>query len=362
MIDYINKSRIKINISNSNLILSKDKKRQKSLLSMRGSTSAFILTYLFIILLLSTLSLTKANNRPEKSKRKFTSEVVEEKISENLKKISNKKLAEIYENCFPNTLDTTVFHDSEASDTFIITGDIDAMWLRDSSFQVLPYVSLLQNVKNKDESLKKMISDLIQRQAKSILIDPYANAFNKDEFKSPWQRDETYKFVNGKRKSAMNLKLWERKYELDSLISPLFLAANFMQETKDFTALNNDALFVQAVQKVIEVVKKESRGTDQEDAEGGAEYYFQRKDWEPFDSLHQGRGNPVASCGLVKSAFRNSDDASLFAYSIPENAFLVAAFKKLSVIMKEYSENYKKNSISIVVLLNFNSENFTFFV
>lgn len=295
-----------------------------------------ILSILLITLtLLSKIPQTNsASNRPEKSKRKFTSEAVESKITETKNKLSktDHKLSEIYENCFPNTLDTTVFHDPKANDTFIITGDIEAMWLRDSSFQVLPYIPQLK----KDANLQKMFHDLITRQSKSILIDAYANAFNKNEFNSPWQNDETFKLENGRRVRAMNQKLWERKYELDSLIAPVFLAAAYMQETKDFTLLSKDSVFVGALRRVVEVIRKESRGTDQEDVEGGPEYFFQRKDLEPFDSLHHGRGNPVASCGLVKSAFRNSDDASLFAYSIPENAFLVAAFKKLVGIMQEH--------------------------
>lgn len=307
---------------------------------------------LTLILLISTIGLISSSDRPEKSKRKFSSDAVEQIIQENSQKIGNKRLSEIYENCYPNTLDTTVFHDSSKGDTFIITGDIEAMWLRDSSFQVFPYVSLL----NKDENLKKMFYDLIQRQSKSILIDPYANAFNKDEFDSPWQSDDTYKLVDGKRVKAMNTKIWERKYELDSLISTLFLAVNYIEETKDFSILNKDSNFLLSLQKILDLVKKEIRGTDQEDSEGGPEYFFQRNTLEPFDSLHHGRGNPVASCGLVKSMFRNSDDSSLFSYSIPENAFLVSTFKKLSGLMKGHLESLKTN-ISIILLQNFRIEN-----
>jgi len=248
----------------SSIKISKIKKQEKILFSILFTIST---------IMLSSIPPINSNNRPDKTKRKFTSEAVEEKIFENSKKITDKNLAKIYENCYPNTLDTTVSHDSESKDTFIITGDIEAMWLRDSSFQVLPYVSLLK----KDENLKKMFYDLIQRQSKSILIDPYANAFNKDEFNSPWQNDETYKLVEGKRERAMNKKLWERKYELDSLISPLFLAVNYMQETKDFSILNKDGNFLKAMLKIIEVVKKETRGTDQEDTEGGPEYFSKER-------------------------------------------------------------------------------------
>jgi len=321
-------------------------KNIKLFLSLEIKKSLFFFPYsILIIIIFSLLSITYSNNRPDINHRKFYSKAVEFTIIKNKNLIYNQKLAEIYENCFPNTLDTTVFYDSKNNDTFIITGDIEAMWLRDSSFQVLPYISFVKN----DTNLKSMFYDLIQRQSKSILIDPYANAFNRDEFNSPWQNDETYKLINGKRENAMNKKLWERKFELDSLISPLYLAYNYIEETKDFYILDKyhinkltnkkeESLFVKAIEKILEVVKKEMRGTDQEDREGGPQYFFQRTASEPFDSLHHGRGNPVASCGLVKSMFRNSDDSSLFAYSIPENAFLVATFKKLARLIKDYIE------------------------
>ena len=72
---------------------------------------------------------------------------------------------------------------------------------------------------------KIMMLNLIKRHTKSILIDPYANAFNKNEANSPWQSDSTYKLVNGVRVPAMNKKIWERKYELDSPISTLFFSS-----------------------------------------------------------------------------------------------------------------------------------------
>ena len=82
--------------------------------------------------------------RPAMADRHFTGTAVEELIPRVQRQIGDKALATIFENCFPNTLDTTVFPGTYAGkpDTYVVTGDIDAMWLRDSSAQVWPYVPL----------------------------------------------------------------------------------------------------------------------------------------------------------------------------------------------------------------------------
>lgn len=295
-------------------------------------------TFIILVSLLILNSLIKTK-RPDN--RNFISDSVEKTLKENKSKIKDSLLSQIYENCFPNTLDTTVEFNEDKKDTFIITGDISAMWLRDSSFQTFPYIQFAKN----DEKLKKMFSYLLQRQSKSILIDAYANAFNKEEFDSPWQSDETYKLIDGKRVPAMNKKIWERKFELDSLISTLFISTQYIKSTNDYSIFSEDNLWMKSLKRILEVIKKEMRGTDQEDLEGGPEYFFQRNTKESYDSLHQGRGAPVASCGLVKSMFRNSDDATTFSYNIPENAFLVGTFKALNEEIKNFLKTSdKKNS------------------
>src|SRR5689334_3623700 len=143
--------------------------------------------------------------RVPEAKRKFKSPAVERTIERVKSSIGNQELAWMFENCFPNTLDTTVdFTVVEGSpDTYVITGDIDAMWLRDSTAQVWPYLPLMKE----DPTLQQLIAGLINRQARCILKDPYANAFYKDENKvSEWKSDLT----------EMKPGVHERKWEIDS--------------------------------------------------------------------------------------------------------------------------------------------------
>ena len=98
------------------------------------------------------------------------------------------------------------------------------MWLRDSSFQIYPYLKHFL----KDPSLSNMIKGLFNKQISFILLGPYVNAFNKEPLKSPWSKDITYKRNSkGEFGNAMNENLWERKFELGSLIFPLFVMCKY---------------------------------------------------------------------------------------------------------------------------------------
>jgi len=244
------------------------------------------------------------SKRPKLSERKFSSAAVEEKILEVKKGIKNKELAWIFENCYPNTLDTTVnFQMIDGKpDTFVITGDINAMWLRDSSAQVWPYLPLA----NKDKKLKELLAGVINRQTKCILIDPYANAFNFGPTGSEFDKDLT----------EMKPELHERKWEIDSLCYPIRLAYGYWKTTGDVSCFDEN--WQKAMKLVLKTFKQQQR------KQGEGPYKFQRiTAWQSDTLAGGGYGNPIKPVGLICSMFRPSDDAAIFPFLIPSNYFAV---------------------------------------
>jgi meiotically up-regulated gene 157 (Mug157) protein len=260
------------------------------------------------------------SHRPEVKDRLFVSQAVDKKIIDVKKLLTNKRLAWLFENCFPNTIDTTVNYrllDGE-DDTFVYTGDIHAMWLRDSGAQVWPYVQLA----NQDPELKKMLRGVILRQLKCVLIDPYANAFNDGPVGSEWMKDKT----------AMKLELHERKWEIDSLCYVLRLAYHYWQVTGDTSVFEGD--WEKAVALILQTFK------EQQKKENHGPYTFLRVTDRQLDTMsNDGKGNPVKPVGLITSAFRPSDDATTFQFLIPSNFFAVASLRKTAEILTQVNKN-----------------------
>ncbi|MDR1499492.1 MAG: glycoside hydrolase family 125 protein [Tannerellaceae bacterium] len=254
--------------------------------------------------------------RPAAADRLFTSNAVEEVIVRYKARIKDARLAWMFENCYPNTLDTTCFFSWKGSgpDTFVITGDIDAMWLRDSSAQVYPYVSLAGH----DEQLRTMIAGLIRRQTDCILIDPYANAFNREATGSEWEADHT----------VMRKELHERKWEVDSLCYPLRLAHQYRKMTGDTSVF--DARWMEALAAIVRTFKEQQRSVGNEGT-----YRFTRTTDRAGDTLsNDGWGSPVKHTGLIVSSFRPSDDATVYGYLIPSNLFAVTSLRQAASIVR----------------------------
>lgn len=260
------------------------------------------------------------SKRPAMADRKFSSKAVEALIQKVSKAIADPKLRDMFMNCYPNTLDTTVKQavKNGKPDTFVITGDINAMWLRDSSAQLTPYIALTKD----DAELRTLIAGAINRQAQCILIDPYGNAFNEGPTGSEWKSDFT----------EMKDDLHERKYEIDSLCYPIRLAYLYWTITGDTSVF--DADWHAAMQLVVKTFKEQQR------KDGLGPYRFQRRAAAPTDSqLNHGYGAPVKPVGLIFSAFRPSDDATQYGFLIPSNMFAVVSLRQLAEIETKIYKN-----------------------
>ena len=262
---------------------------------------------------LGPLAWTAATGRrPEPSERRFRSESVEAYLRSTGARIGSPVLRTLFINCFPNTLDTTVLPGEFEGkpDTAVITGDIPAMWLRDSSAQVWPYLPFA----SADRPLRRLLEGVIRRQTRCLLIDTYANAFMAD-LSAPaleWgQRDAT----------TMKPGVAERKYELDSLCYPIRLAHGYWKATGDVSPF--DERWRRAMTAVVETMRVQQR------RDGEGPYHFQRQAANPTDSLVNGIGYPAKPVGLIASCFRPSDDACLLPFFIPANLFAVTSLRQL---------------------------------
>ncbi len=255
------------------------------------------------------------SNRPAPEKRLFVSPAIEQEIVRVQSLLTNPKLRWMFGNCFPNTLDTTVhYRDDEQGrpDTYVYTGDIPAMWLRDSGAQVWPYVQYA----DRDPKLKRMIAGVINRQFKLINIDPYANAFNDGATGAGNEADEM----------PRDPWVFERKWEIDSHCYPIRLAYHYWKTTGDDSVFG--AEWVQAMRGILSTMIAQQR------KEGHGEYEFLRVTDRQLDTkCCVGRGNPVRPVGLIASSFRPSDDATTFEFLVPSNFFAVTSLRKAAEIL-----------------------------
>ena len=275
-----------------------------------------LLTLLLALLAPETAKSTSAQDlRPPVEERLFRSEAIERQIAEIVSQLTNQKLAQMFAACYPNTLDTTVHFEEDEDgnpDTFVYTGDIHAMWLRDSGAQVWPYVQLAAE----DEALRRMLAGVILRQWKCINCDPYANAFNREPNPDgPWMKD-----------TGMHPELHERKYEIDSSCYPIRLAYHYWQVTGDTSVFGPE--WIEAIENILHVFSEQQR------REGRGSYRFLRSSNRALDTMNnEGWGAPVRPCGLIASAFRPSDDATTLLFLVPSNFMAVSSLRKAAEIL-----------------------------
>ncbi len=221
--------------------------------------------------------------------------------------LADANAAALFRNCFTSTWSTTMHHQPDGT-TFVVTGDIPAMWLRDSAAQVRPYL-----VAAGDPEVGSALVGVLRRQVRSVLLDPYANAFNAvpsghhaDPFDVP----------------VPHPGVWERKYEVDSLCAPLQLAYALWKATGRADHLDEE--FRAAARSIVALWRLEQD-------HGRSGYRFLRTDGAfAGDSLpRDGRGAPVARTGMTWSGFRPSDDACTYGYLVPSNAMAAVSLTGL---------------------------------
>ena len=284
--------------------------------------------------------------RPSPHCRTFSSPLVEEIIDQMSSKMEDKDLARIFENAFPNTLDTTVrwhvdgttkftknrYHDGawEGPQSFIVTGDINAEWLRDSTNQLAQY----QTLAKKDKRIESLILGAINTQAEFVIESPYCNAFQPpppsgEPIPSNGQNDQVHPVYEPSR-------VFECKYELDSLAHFLALGNKFHNVTGSKAHLTSR--YYTAIDTILEVLEQQSKPTF--DPKTGRfqrnEYTFRRQTTSGTETLNLGGiGNPLGpGTGLARSAFRPSDDATILGFFIPANAQMSVELKRTSAVLK----------------------------
>lgn len=244
-----------------------------------------------------------------------------DEITEKLK-VKYPELAPFFKGCFLNTIETTVTKLDDGG-YFVITGDIPAMWLRDSASQLTHYIRFA----NEDEDLKEIIKSVIARHAQFVCLDPYANAFN--AVPNTHSRSDKTDYYND--------LVWERKYEVDSLCASLYLAHQYYTETLDTSIFTEQ--FHEMMKKIVATFKREQNHFQ------SSTYFFGRDNCSQIDALpNGGKGNDAVYTGMTWSGFRPSDDRCLYGYLVPSNMMAVCALKKAAEMANVGYEDTKLES------------------
>ncbi|TWO34675.1 glycoside hydrolase family 125 protein [Seonamhaeicola sediminis] len=260
------------------------------------------------------------SKRPPVKERLFTSEAIEKVIVDVKKQLKDHKTAWLFENCFPNTLDTTVYYKEKDGKpfTYIITGDIDAMWLRDCVCQVWPYMPYL----NEDEKLKRMIAGLINQTVKSVIWDPYACCFYDDFERVSFWSTEKYPVKPG---------VHHQKWEINSLLFVIRLCDEYYKITKDTSPF--DDVWEEAMLTIVKTLKEQQRF----DGPGPYKHYRNYGDnYEYF--VNHGYGRLTRKNGMIHATHRQDDPCILPLY-VPDNLMAIVELKNLAKMFREFKNN-----------------------
>ena len=274
--------------------------------------------------------------------RTFNSSAVEDAITQMKGKIADPDLFRLFENSFPNTFDTAIkWHGYAANNsaeelTFIITGDINAMWLRDSSNQLQSYLSLLEPSTEFD-SIASLYRGCINLQSRYINTSPHCNSFQPPVESGIEIANNTSGNMDEVTPPYSNQSVFECKYELDSLAAFLEVSTNYYNATNDIDFFSQFQ-WVETIQTILTTVNNLTSGTYNESGYVlDQPYTFQRTATLATETLpNQGRGNPVrGGTGLIRSAFRPSDDSTIYQLFIPANMMFSYYLNTTAAIMSQ---------------------------
>ncbi|KAJ2895076.1 hypothetical protein IWW38_002397, partial [Coemansia aciculifera] len=271
--------------------------------------------------------------RPPPECRTFNSATIEQAIREVNSLITDPDWRQIFTNVFPNTLDTTVaWHipDRKEPYTFLVTGDITAQWIRDSANQVLPYIPYASI----DEDIAGLVLGLVNMQGEELLGYPYGNAFQ------PPPRSGLDPAENGiavdldVKPSFDNRTVFEAKFELDSFASFFQLSTAYWRATNDYQFMYSKS-WSNAMAYVLTTIQKLQEPTFNKDHKlnDPLVQYTRWTDTATETQFGNGRGNPVRYTGMAKTLFRPSDDATIFPFLVPANAFLAVELNNLHFML-----------------------------
>ncbi|KZV69245.1 glycoside hydrolase family 125 protein [Peniophora sp. CONT] len=271
--------------------------------------------------------------RPSPECRTFNSSAVEQVIEDMKARIKDPDLARLFENTFPNTLDTTIkYFDPDANLAFIITGDITAQWLRDTANQLAVYQAVLPQ----DPQLAALVKAVINNEARYISQYPYCGAFQPPPESGLAPSHNDYADLVTVNPPVDNQTVFECKYELDSLCGFLKLSRGYYEATKDSSFMNGN--WTAAIDQIFTVMEDQSQATLDGDFNFVSYYNWTGTagSLSPPVNNH-GNGEPKAFTGMVGTHHRPSDDLSVYAFLTPANAMLSAELSRIADVLDDAS-------------------------
>ncbi|KAL5530604.1 hypothetical protein ACEPAF_6862 [Sanghuangporus sanghuang] len=272
--------------------------------------------------------------RPAPQCRTFNSTSVERIIEDMKARLRDPDIARLFENTFPNTLDTTVrYFNATENIAFIITGDITAQWLRDTANQFAHYHSLL----GEDQELATLVKAVIHSEARYISEYPYCGAFQPPPESGLAPTVNDWALGVTVNPPVDNTTVFECKYEIDSLCGFIKLSRSYFSATNDSSIIDPD--WLTAISQIFRVIDEQSQASWDEDFNFISYYNWTGGNGALSPAVNNdGNGEPKGYTGLVGTHHRPSDDLSTFAFLTPANAMLSVELTHLADMLESIDQ------------------------